>query len=164
MPKEWWKNKPGRPIDSWGKLNDITVGKIIDILRIDGTIDEACAYAGINPDTHYEWIKQKKCFSEKINKVKSDWSVVKELVVKLYSDAIKEAKQYPFILARKALFKAITSGNDKKALDFLERRDQRYKPKQENDHKWIPTNPWVVILPSNNRDTAWQNKNKKLKK
>ena len=155
--------KAGRPKWSF-KIEADIVQKITSILKVDWTIEEACAYAGISKTTHYSYLEKWVYFMNEVIKIWKDWNPKKEYVEKLYEEVIEEAKQYPFIIARKTLFNSINKGNDRKALEFLERRDKRYKPKQENDHKGIPVQPWVVILPSNNRDTAWQTQNKKQKK
>lgn len=157
------KGKPGRPPKTY-KIDSEKVKKITDILKIDWTLKEARAYAGISKTTHYNRIEDQVYFMEEIVTISPDWKAIKKYEKKLYEDAVNEAEQYPYILARKAIFKAITSGNDRKAMEFLSKRDPRYKDKVENDHKGIPVQPWVVILPSNNRDTAWQTQNKKQNK
>jgi len=93
---------------------DEVVGKLIEILRIDWTITEACSYANIDRSTYYDWIKKDKEFSNKM----------------------ADASKYAFIEARKTINKAIKEWDWKLALDVMRRRDKRYKDKEEREHSW----------------------------
>jgi hypothetical protein len=53
----------GRPT----KYTPDAIGKVIGSLQAGLSIDSACEHAGINPDTHYEWLKQYPDYSEKIS-------------------------------------------------------------------------------------------------
>ena len=91
------------------KMNEDNIGKLEIIFRIDWTVSEACNYANIDLSTYYEHLKTNKQFSQRM----------------------AQAQEYPFILARKWLFKNVQK-EDMKAIDsFLKRRDWRYKDKQE---------------------------------
>lgn len=92
------------------KQTEETLGLIESILRIDWTIEEASRHAGIDPDTYYRWVKSDK---------------------DLY-DRFEKAKQYPFILARKTLMKGMQDGDNKSAIEYLKRRDNRYRDKSES--------------------------------
>jgi transposase len=48
------KNKGGRPT----KLNDEIVGRIADAVRAGAYVETAAAFAGINKDTFYAWLKR----------------------------------------------------------------------------------------------------------
>ena len=102
MPK---KHPWGRPT----KKDENTIQKLESIFKIDWTISEACSYAGISESIYYDWVKSDKKFSEKM----------------------RAARDYPFILARKTIMKAMQNDNDKAAMEYLRRRDQRYKDKWE---------------------------------
>lgn len=103
------KNVWGRPT----KKNASIVKKLCDAFKIDATVEEACAYAGISKVTYYSWIKEDKEFLNEID----------------------GAKTFPFILARKKLMKSIDSDNEtiaqRGAIEFLRRRDKRYSDKLE---------------------------------
>lgn len=61
-------NSVGRPTNraiinakiaaSMTKLSDEIVHKLEEVFAIDGTVEEACFYAGIGRSTYYEWIKE----------------------------------------------------------------------------------------------------------
>ena len=88
------------------------VGKLVEILRLDWTITEACSYANIGRVSYYEWLKKDKEFANKM----------------------EDAKEYMFIEARKTIVKAVREWDWKLALDVMRRRDARYKDKSEADH------------------------------
>ena len=48
------KNEGGAPT----KMTDDTVTKLESILKIGGTIEEACSYALISRETYYRWLKE----------------------------------------------------------------------------------------------------------
>lgn len=52
----------GRPT----KLDDSIVVKLESILKIGGTVEEACSYALINKTTYYRWIKEDENFATKM--------------------------------------------------------------------------------------------------
>lgn len=39
------------------KMTPLVVGKLEEVFSLDGTVEEACFYAGIHRSTYYEWIK-----------------------------------------------------------------------------------------------------------
>lgn len=49
-----------------------------------------------------------------------------------------KAKSFPYLLARQTLFKAVSKGNDKAAVEFLKRRDRRYSDKVKVEEKVEP--------------------------
>ena len=106
MPRAKWQKNP------YKKTKEV-LGKIEDILKIDGTIEEASYYAGINPETYYRWVKEDPELSNRFQK----------------------ARQYPFILARKTLMKGIQKEDTKAAIEYLKRRDKRYHDKSENTNR-----------------------------
>ena len=101
----WW-----RPT----KFNEKIVGKLIDAFRRDATVEEACAYAKINKDTYYEWMRKNKKFS----------------------DEIEQAKLFPHMFAKTKYFEALNSKDSnlsfKAALEYLRRRNPERKDKAEN--------------------------------
>ena len=114
VKNRWW-----RP----SVINDEILWKLIDIFKIDWTVEEACSYAGICPDTYYRNMKKNKGFSEKIS----------------------DAKQFKFIYAKQKLFKSMDSKNDavsqKWALEFLTRRHPDYKDKDKKSDVTINNTP-----------------------
>lgn len=62
MGKAITKNLGGRP----SKLDDEIVVKLDSIFKVGGTVEEACAYAGINKTTYYRWIEQNESFATKM--------------------------------------------------------------------------------------------------
>ena len=62
------KKTAGRP----KKLTEEIVGKLIYAFQKDFNVSEACNYAGISRDTYYEWCKNKKGFSDKMEQARSN--------------------------------------------------------------------------------------------
>ena len=54
-------NGAGRPT----VMTTEVIGKLEQVFSLDGSIKEACFFAGINPDTYYTWIKDKPEYSER---------------------------------------------------------------------------------------------------
>jgi hypothetical protein len=104
MPK---KNKGGRPT----KKNESILGKLEEGFKSDFTIVEACAYAGINPDTYHEWYTRDKVFSERMDR----------------------AKLFLFHQAKKNIAIAISSGEVEDSWKLLRSRQKDiYSERQEN--------------------------------
>jgi len=114
-----WNKKKG---DHRNKKTDderaIIISKIKTVFKQDGTISEACAYAGISIMTYHEWVKNNKVLAYEF----------------------EQAKEQIFIVARNAMYIGLT---DKKldkmekakfALNVLRKRDKRYSDKQETEH------------------------------
>jgi len=53
----------GRPT----KMTPEVIGKLEEIFALDGTVKEACFYAGINPDTYYTFVKDNPKYSERFD-------------------------------------------------------------------------------------------------
>lgn len=110
----WW-----RPC----KFSRKIVKKLIDIFKIDWTIEEACSYAGISKQTFYNRLEE----------------------IDGFLDEITEAKQFKFIYAKQKLFKSMDSKNDavsqKWALEFLTRRHPDYKDKDKKNDITINNTP-----------------------
>jgi hypothetical protein len=53
----------GRPT----KMIPEVIGKLEEIFALDGTVKEACFYAGINPDTYYTFVKENPKYSERFD-------------------------------------------------------------------------------------------------
>jgi len=51
-------------------MDDKIVGKLIESLKNDFTIEETCAYAGINKSTYYDWLKKYPNFSDEMEAAK----------------------------------------------------------------------------------------------
>jgi len=67
------------------KLDDETVKKLEEVFALDGTVEEACFYAGISRQTYYNWVKEKP-----------------ELL-----DRFEALRQRPFLKARQTIVKAL---------------------------------------------------------
>lgn len=53
--------KGGRP----SKITELTIGKLEEAFSLGSTVKEACFYAGIHPDTYYNWISKNEEFSDR---------------------------------------------------------------------------------------------------
>ncbi len=93
------------------KKTDELVKKLVEILRLDWTITEACSYANVSRESYYTWIKDDEEFSDKM----------------------EDAREYAFIEARRTINKAIKDWDGRLALDIMRRRDKRYKDKAESE-------------------------------
>lgn len=151
------KGKPiGRPKKEY--LDTSTVQKMLEIFRVDWTVEEASAYANISKSSHYSRIEQKKTFLDKNTK----W----EEIEFDYATAVENAQSYAWIYARKTIFKAIVRWDEKISMEFLKRRDGRYRDKLEATGKNGEPLQWpsvIFYLPDNKRynDTAtWSDNNK----
>lgn len=69
----------GRPT----KMTPEVVTKLEEVFALDGTVEEACFYAGISRNAYYEWVKAKP-----------------EL-----NDRFEELRQRPFLKARQTIVK-----------------------------------------------------------
>jgi hypothetical protein len=56
------KSNAGRPT----VMTESTLGKLEEAFAYDSTVEEACFYANINPDTYYVYVKQHPEYSERI--------------------------------------------------------------------------------------------------
>ncbi len=75
-------------------------------LQVDCTIEEACNYAWISVPSYYKHREKNPEFARRMDL----------------------AKQLPMMNARAAVMRRILQGDAKMALEFLNRRDRRYKP------------------------------------
>lgn len=108
-----WKNDTWRP----EVITPSTIQKLEAIFKIDWTVTEACLYAWISLATYYTRCEKDAKFSE----------------------TMARAKQFPFILAKKTLFKSINDENimiaQKWAIEFLKRREDNYRDKFESKNE-----------------------------
>lgn len=106
-----WKVKEGKGRPE--KITPEVVKKLKQIFMYDGTVEEACLYAGISKVTYYAKIKKDVNFLNEMN----------------------QARLFPYITAKKTLIKSMESDNEaiaqKGAVEFLKRRDKRYADKVE---------------------------------
>ncbi len=116
--KKYAKKSNGKN-DTWRPevMTPSTIQKLEAIFKIDWTVTEACLYAGISLATYYTWCEKDTKFSERMAR----------------------AKQFPFILAKKTLFKSINDENimiaQKGAIEFLKRREDNYRDKIESKNE-----------------------------
>ena len=72
------KNEGGRPT----KLDEDTVKKLESIFKVGGTVEQACAYAGITRQSYYNYIKADEGFLTKMDNARFYSDIVaKNLVV-----------------------------------------------------------------------------------
>lgn len=120
-------NNPKKAKKSWpkwpSKMTEDAISKLEAIFKIDGTVAEACAYANITHTTYHDRYKKDEEFSYRMDK----------------------AKEYMYVLARKTLAKWVQDGDVKAAIEFLKRRDKRYKDKTEVDGT-VKFNPTSITI------------------
>ena len=71
------KLNTGRPT----KLDDDMVVKLESILKIGGTIEEACSYALINKTTYYRWLGENEDFATKMDSAQHYADIIAKNVV-----------------------------------------------------------------------------------
>lgn len=107
------KNKGGRPT----KFTPDCVAKLKEILRIDGTIEQACLYAGVDTRNYYRHLESDEMFRREM----------------------EQAKLFPKIFAKRTVFRSMQSKDEKIALkasiEYLSRRDKDRSTKVENTVK-----------------------------
>ena len=90
------------------KMTPDVVNKLKEVFAIDGTIEEACFYAGISRQTYYDWIKKNK-----------------ELF-----DEFQALRERPVLKARQTVVKSLD--NPDYAFKYLERKKKdEFSPRQE---------------------------------
>lgn len=77
MGKNHPVNLGGRPT----KLTDETVTKLESILKIGGTVEEACSYALISRETYYRWLKDNESFLTKMESAEHYSDIVAKNIV-----------------------------------------------------------------------------------
>ena len=87
----------GRPT----KMTPEVVTKLEEVFALDGTVEEACFYAGISRNAYYEWVKAKP-----------------EL-----NDRFEELRQRPFLKARQTIVKNLDQPEHAKW--YMERKKKR---------------------------------------
>jgi hypothetical protein len=96
----------GRPT----KKTDKVVAKLIEAFHDDATIEQACYIADIDKASYYRWIEKDEDFRNEMGK----------------------AQEYPKVIAKNTILKAIKSGDAKTAMDFIKRREKdRYSERNE---------------------------------
>lgn len=103
------KNVGGRP----SAITPDVVNKLRHAFMYDGTIEDACKYAGISKVTFYKYYKENEEFMNEIDRVRT----------------------YATRTARRVLINWLDSKNEaiaqKAAIEILRRRDPRYRDKLE---------------------------------
>lgn len=99
--------KIGRPIKkhAGGRptvMTPVVIGKLESVFAMDGSIREACYFAGISPDTYFEFMKKNPEYSERF-------------------DALRNR---PVLLARQTVMKKLTE-NYGNAMDYLSRKAKK---------------------------------------
>lgn len=107
-PKRKTPNPNWRPT----KKTPWLVKKLEEAFKLDSTITEACLFAWITRETYYNWIEHDEDFSDKMDL----------------------AKLNPYLKAKKTLINAAWE-DYKPAVEFLKRRDKKYRDKQEIDEE-----------------------------
>lgn len=100
------QNPVGRP----SKKTDELVAKLIEAFHDDATIEQACYYSGIDKTTYYRWLDDSDEFRYEMSK----------------------AQEYPKVLAKRVLVKAMEAGDEKIALEVIKRLEKhRYSERNE---------------------------------
>ena len=109
--KENGKADTGRPT----KCTEDVITKLEWIFMNDWSVEDACAVVGVSPKNFYERRKNDETFRKRID----------------------SARRYAFILAQQTLVNSMKSDREdiaqKWAIEFMKRRDPRYKDKVESE-------------------------------
>lgn len=100
------KGRGGRPpIDRQKALR-----YLVEAFKLDATDEEACSYAGVSKAWYYEEMKKNDEFS----------------------DQIRRAQRYPFLMAKGSVVGAMETGDNITGLKYLERRQKKlFSPRVE---------------------------------
>lgn len=81
----------GRPL----AVTEAVLGKLQEAFAYDATIEEACFYADINPDTYYTYVKKHPEFSERVKALRQRpiLAARKKIVTEIETD-VNTAKWY----------------------------------------------------------------------
>jgi hypothetical protein len=110
------KKKPREllPVGRKRKVDADVTRKLEEAFAVDGTVAEACAYAGISDTTYYEERQREPTFADKMDR----------------------AQQFCFVLAKKTVLQAMTDNDGNLAMKWLKNRQRdRYHEKVEQDVK-----------------------------
>lgn len=117
------RKRVGRP----PAVTEAVLGKLQEAFAFDCSIEEACFYADINPDTYYVYVKKHPKFSEKV----------------------KALKQRPVLLARQSVINGFAD-DPNLALKYLERkRKAEFSTKTETDVKMEVVQPILSGIAKN---------------
>lgn len=112
-------------------LNETHYAVLEAALKMDCTVDEACALAGIARATYYKYAKQYEWFKVRMQR----------------------AIDYPKILARAAVQNQIWKWDGKLALKYLQLRDSRLKESwpiaEETEQTQAPVVQFISVAPTN---------------
>jgi hypothetical protein len=92
-------NEESNPVGRPTKLTEEVVRKLEEVFALDGTVEEACFYAGISRQTYYEWIKENTELNDKFQALrerpilKARQTVVKSLDQPEYAFKYLERKK-----------------------------------------------------------------------
>jgi hypothetical protein len=86
----------GRPT----KMTESTLGKLEQAFALDSTVEQACFYADINPDTYYEYVKNHPEYSERIKALRN--RPVLAALQKVVGDLTTDIKNAQWYLERKS--------------------------------------------------------------
>lgn len=111
------------------KLTKEVVKNVCSFLKMRMSIDNACRRAGITRATHFNWIKRKRFFFDKIIILKNGKETEKKVKV-FYEDEIEKAKAYVTDLCKSVIFNEIAiKKNASLAFRVLERLDPEFREK-----------------------------------
>jgi hypothetical protein len=95
----------GRPT----KMTPEVVTKLEEVFALDGTVEEACFYAGISRNAYYEWVKANPDLNDRFN----------------------DLRQRPFLKARQTIVKNLDQPEHAKW--YMERKKKyEFTPRQEH--------------------------------
>jgi len=112
------------------KKTDMVIKKLEEAAAIDASIDEMCFYAGITPQTYYNWVKEDKELLERLNALRNKPVLKARMravqgVDESYTNAMDYLKR-----KRKTEFserKEFTGADGKDLLDFGAEGNKRVK-------------------------------------
>lgn len=91
------KSKAGRP----SEMSPEKVKKLEEVFALDGTVEEACFYAGITKTTYYNWLEKNPALV----------------------DRFEDLRQTPVLKARQTVVKSLNDPNN--AFRYLERKRKK---------------------------------------
>lgn len=107
-------SEESEPVGRPTMYSEEIVQKLIDAFKIDCTVGEACAYAGIKRSTYYLWSKEHEGFIDRMEK----------------------AQEFIFLKAKNVVNKALDKNDGGFALSLLSKRQrERYAEKSHQDVK-----------------------------
>lgn len=104
-------------------INPDVVSKLEEAFKIDATVQEACFFAGISTVTYYRELKREEQFRNKIER----------------------AQNYPYMMAKATIIKAIQRGDAGLAFKWLERRQKELYGLPDREERQEPVTIHQIV-------------------